>query len=74
MEEWTMKRRLIFPVLAAAIFALSGVAMAGGTPNATLYGNFRYSLNYINEDGVGTGIDGLQGQDNISLLRWKSRR
>ncbi|MBL7075455.1 porin [candidate division KSB1 bacterium] len=64
-----MKKSLILPILTVVFFALSGVAMAGNPPNAvTIYGNFRYSLNSINEDGVGTNIDGIQGQDNISLF------
>lgn len=63
-----MKFKLLLVTVAAAILAPYGPAAGAGNPNATLYGNFRYSLNYINEDGIGSDIDGLQGRDNISLF------
>lgn len=34
-------------------------------PEVTVYGNLRYSFNYVDEDGAGS-IDGFRGTDNVS--------
>lgn len=54
-------------VIGASLLAMCTVPLtaAAGT---TLYGQMRYSFNLIDEDGAGAGIDGLRGQDNVSLL------
>ncbi|MCK5145526.1 porin [bacterium] len=63
-----MKRQSYLLILAAVVLSVQGICIAGNPPNVTMYGSFRYSLNMINEDGVGAGIDGIQGRDNISLF------
>lgn len=67
-------KKILSAVALAAICASPLTAMASGT---TLYGQLRYSFNSIDEDkgtdatGADIGIDGLSGEDNISLFGLK---
>ncbi len=61
-----MKKTLTAAAIAASLI-VPGIAL-GGT---TLYGNLHYSFNSVDEDGAGRDIDGLRGEDNISLFGLK---
>jgi len=65
-----MKKGLCCALL---MLGITAPALAGSPPSVTLYGNFRYSLNQINEDRGTVGIDGLQGRDNVSLFGLKGQ-
>ena len=54
-------------VLLAAIGAVCAAPMAAMS-GTTAYGQLRYSFNSVDEDGVGAGIDGIRGEDNVSLF------
>ncbi|MEN8129961.1 MAG: porin [Pseudomonadota bacterium] len=56
-------KKLVLCAATAMACTIPMAALAG----TTLYGTLSYSLNQIDEDKVG-GLDGLSGQDNISLL------
>lgn len=59
-------KKLALAMGIAAACSLPMTAMAG----TSLYGNLKYSLNSIDEDRP-EGIDGISGQDNVSLLGLK---
>ena len=64
-EEVTMKKLILVTAIAAAC-----AAPMAAMSDTTIYGQLRYSFNSVNEDGVATGsdIDGLRGEDNVSLF------
>ncbi len=60
-------KKILSAVALCAICASPVTIMAEGT---TLYGQLRYSFNSIDED-TDSGIDGLRGEDNVSLFGLK---
>lgn len=48
------------------VWALPSTVKAETKPSVTVYGNLRYSLNYIDEDGVGGDLERWRGTDNVS--------
>ena len=56
-------------ILVTAIAAACAAPMAAMS-DTTLYGQLRYSINSVNEDDArgDDSIDGLRGEDNVSLL------
>ena len=60
-----MKKLILVTAIAAACAAPMAVMSDSDT---TLYGQLRYSINSVNEDGVGKDRDGLSGEDNVSLF------
>lgn len=57
-------------ILTAAIAAICAAPAAAIAADNNLYGQLRYSFNSI-DDKDGTGLDGLSGQDNVSLFGLK---
>lgn len=48
------------------VWAIPSVVKAETKPKVTVYGNLRYSFNYIDEDGVGGNLERWRGTDNVS--------
>jgi hypothetical protein len=57
-------------ILSTAIAAICAAPAAAIAADNNLYGQLRYSFNSI-DDKDGTGLDGLSGQDNVSLFGLK---
>lgn len=60
-------KKFLSTVALCAICASPLTVMAEGT---TLYGQLRYSFNSVDDDTV-MGVDGIRGEDNVSLLGLK---
>ena len=58
-----MKKTLLLTCL-AMIWAASMAPRAEAAQSVTVYGNLRYSFNYVDEDGL--GIERWKGTDNVS--------
>ena len=62
LESSNMKNKIIALLCLVMVWALPSTAKAG--QSVTGYGNLRYSINYVDEDGY--GIERWKGTDNVS--------
>jgi len=63
-----MKRNLLLTAVAVAC----AIPFASIAADHNLYGQLRYSFNAVDDPG-GSGLDGLSGQDNVSLFGLKGK-
>ena len=66
LEFSNMKKKILSLLCLVMVWALPSTLKAEMEPSVTVYGNLRYSFNYVDEDGAGAGIDGFRGTDNVS--------
>jgi len=62
-----MKKKILSLLCLVMVWALPSTLQAEETkPSVTVYGNLRYSFNYVDEDGLPGGIERWRGTDNVS--------
>ncbi len=61
-----MKKKILSLLCLVMVWALPSTLKAEMKPSVTVYGNLRYSVNYVDEDGVGGDLDRWKGTDNVS--------
>lgn len=64
-----MKKKILSLLCLIMVWGLpSSLKADEAKPSVTIYGNLRYSFNYVDEDLGGAGIEGFRGTDNVSRL------
>lgn len=62
-----MKKKILALLCLVMVWAIPSVVKAETKPEVTVYGNLRYSFNYVDEDGLGASPkEGFRGTDNVS--------
>ena len=61
-----MKKKILSLLCLVMVWALPSTLKAEMKPSVTVYGNLRYSFNYVDEDDSPGGIERWKGTDNVS--------
>ncbi len=66
LESSNMKKKILSLLCLVMVCALPSKVKAETKPEVTVYGNLRYSFNYVDEDGLPGSVEGFRGTDNVS--------